>query len=104
MKKVLSALLLVSAFTACTDTKTIKEFEAYCQTIDSTTIVLKRVNNVEEFQKITSEFAITAKKFEDSHKDAIVAEELLQQVKIANNTYLETARQKVKELKGKTNK
>ena len=101
MKKVTIALLLTCALTACTDTKTIKEFEAYCQKIDSTTMVLKRANNVEEFKKITSEFAITAKEFENSHKDAIVAEELLQQVRLANNNYLETARNKVKELKGK---
>lgn len=107
MKRITTPAFLVCAFTtftACTDTKTIKDFEAYCQTIDSTTIVLKRVNNIEEFQKITSEFANTSRKFYEEHKDAEVAEELTQQVKIASNAYIENAKAKVKELKSKNSK
>lgn len=101
MRKLTPALVLAVSVTACTDTKTINDFEAYCQTIDSTTIVLKRVNNVEEFQKITAEFAKTAQEFEERHKDAVVAEELLQQLKIASAAYQEAANAKIKEFETK---
>lgn len=101
MRNYFSSLVLVGLLASCTDTKTINEFEAYCQTIDSTTLVLKRVNNVEGFKKITAEFALTAQEFEQTHKEAVIAEELLQQLKIASAAYQEAALAKMKELESK---
>lgn len=94
------AVLLTSCGIATNKSAKAEEaaIEAYIATIDSTTAAIQNAQNVEDFQRITSDFAKKARAFADEHKTSEAPKVLLEKTTNATIKYQEAVIAKVQEL------